>query len=88
MASLTSASLERTYLSGESAGYSGYQVYLLRRLAELQRRSSDLPDTYRDHPIGRLTTAALESTLEECDWAGLSREASWILHGTRGSASA
>lgn len=88
MASLTSASMERTYLPGEPAGYSGYQTYLLRRLADLQRRHSDLPDTYRNHPIGRLTAAALESTLAECGWAGIAREAGWILHKTRGSASA
>ena len=68
--------------------YAPLQTYALRRLAELQRDQQDLSAHFRDHPIGRLTEAALQQTLEECRWLGLSREAERILQGSRRTASA
>lgn len=88
MASVTSPGVESDVLRGRSAGYSGYQIYLLRRLADLERRYQELLPSYLDHPLGRLAAAARQATLVECEWAGLSREAGWILRRSRGSVSA
>jgi hypothetical protein len=63
----------------DRTGKTAFQVYLLDRLAALEDRQRSLPPEFRDHPIGRLTAAAIEATLENCHWAGVAREAERIV---------
>lgn len=59
----------------DQMGFTTLQVYLLDRLAALEDQRRSLSPAFRDHPIGRLTEAAIEATREECHWAGVAREA-------------
>ena len=74
MATAFETAPSRSRRGTERPAYTPLQMYLLDRLAELRRRRRELPPAFRDHPIGRLTSAAIAATLEECRWAGLSRE--------------
>ena len=88
MATTSGSASDRLERRLDRPTYTPLQTYALRRLSELQRRQKDLPAEFRDHPIGRLTAAALEQAIEECRWLGLSREADRILHRSRRTVSA
>lgn len=88
MALVSSQLPRRVEHPSDQKSYTPLQRYLLKRLAELQQRQRELPPEFQNHPIGRLTRAALNSTLEECHWAGVGSEAGWILQQSRGTASA
>lgn len=68
--------------------YTGYHKYLIRRLIDLDRRLRELPEAFRDHPIGHLAQAGFDATVAECRAAGLSSEVDRILRRSHAIASA
>jgi hypothetical protein len=88
MLALGSITVARPNQPRETDVYTPLQHYLLKRVTDLRQQQRELPMGFRDHPIGRLNAAALQATLEECEWAGVSREAGAILRCNRRSASA